>query len=80
MAQLSKNTGASVTDELVVPPEVTMTLLDITIAGRRFSIARELHADNQFHQRYSVDGRDVPVQRYLELVATAVAAKSIPVT
>ena len=57
-----------------------MTLLDITIAGRRFSIAREPHADNQFHQRYSVDGRDVPVQRYLELVATAVAAKSIHVT
>jgi hypothetical protein len=70
----------SATDELLGPPEVTMTLFDITIAGRRFSIARELHGDNQFHQRYSVDGRDVPVQRYLELVATAVAAGSIHVT
>ena len=57
-----------------------MTLFDITIAGRRFSVARELHADNQFHQRYSVDGRDVPVQQYLELVATAVATVSMHVT
>jgi len=56
-----------------------MTLFDITIAGRRFSIERELHPDHQFYQRYSVDGRDVPVQRYLELVATAVAAVSIHV-
>ena len=54
-----------------------MKLFDITIAGRRFSVAREPGEHNQFHQTYTVDGREVPVQRYLELVAIAAAAVSI---
>jgi hypothetical protein len=60
--------------------EVTMKLFDITIGGRRFSVARERNEQNQFYQTYSVDGREVSVQRYLELVAIAEAAVPMHVT
>ena len=56
-----------------------MKLFEITIAGRRFSVTRELRDDHQSHQTYSVDGREVPVERYLELVAIAAAGGSIHV-
>ena len=42
-----------------------MKLFEITVAGRRFAVAREADGD-QFYQTYYVDGRDVPVQHYLK--------------
>jgi hypothetical protein len=57
-----------------------MKLFDITIAGRRFSVAREPGEHNLCHQTYSVDGREVPVQRYLELIAVAAAGIAIHAT
>ena len=45
-------------------------LFEITVAGRRFVVARE--AGGQFYQTYYVDGRDVPVQHYLKMIAMAV--------
>jgi hypothetical protein len=56
-----------------------MKLFEITIAGRRFSVARELGAHNECHQTYSVDGREVPVERYLELIAMAAPRLSMDV-
>jgi hypothetical protein len=47
-----------------------MKLFEITIAGRRFAVAREADGD-QFYQTYYVDGRDVPVQHYLKMIALA---------
>jgi hypothetical protein len=62
-------------------PDV-MTIFDITIAGRRFSVARERYGHSEFYQLYSVDGCKVPVQRYLELIGMAragISFHSIPV-
>jgi hypothetical protein len=44
-----------------------MKLFEITVAGRRFAVAREADGD-QFYQTYYVDGRDVPVQHYLKMM------------
>ena len=54
-----------------------MTLFEITIAGRRFSVSRELDCHDGCHQTYFVDGREVPVRRYLALIAMAVPAMSM---
>jgi hypothetical protein len=56
-----------------------MRVFEITMAGRRFSVTRELHTHNEFHQTYWVDGREVSVQRYLQLVAMAAPALSMNV-
>jgi hypothetical protein len=56
-----------------------MKLFEITIAGRRFTVTREWDEEHSLsHQTYSVDGRDVPVERYLELIASALPAVSMP--
>jgi hypothetical protein len=49
-----------------------MKLFEITIAGRRFTVAREPGERDQFYQTYTVDGRDVPVHLYLKMIAMAV--------
>ena len=46
-----------------------VNLFEITVAGRLFTVARELDDCNQFHQAYYVDGDRVPVQHYLQLLA-----------
>ena len=48
-----------------------MKLFEITVAGRRFAVARQAGGGDQFYQTYYVDGRDVPVQHYLRMIATA---------
>jgi hypothetical protein len=48
-----------------------MKLFEITVAGRRFAVAREAGDSDQFYQTYYVDGRDVPVQHYLRMIAIA---------
>lgn len=57
-----------------------MKLFEITVAGQRFSVAREFDEHNEFHQTYSVDGREVPVARYLELIGLVVPRVSMNVT
>ena len=48
-----------------------MKLFEIVVAGQRFEVAREPGGGNQFYQTYYVDGRDVPVQHYLKMIAMA---------
>jgi protein-disulfide isomerase-like protein with CxxC motif len=48
-----------------------MKLFEIVVAGQRFAMAREPGGANQFYQTYYVDGRDVPVQHYLKMIAMA---------
>ncbi len=57
-----------------------MKLFEITIAGRLFKVTREPNDCNEFCQTYSVSGREVPVQDYLQQVAEAVntAIVSLP--
>jgi hypothetical protein len=54
-----------------------MKLFEITIAGRRFTVTREWDEEHSLsYQMYLVDGRVVPVERYLELMASARPAVS----
>jgi hypothetical protein len=48
-----------------------MRLFEITVAGRRFAVVREAGGGDQFYQTYYVNGRDVPVQHYLKMIAMA---------
>jgi hypothetical protein len=48
-----------------------MKLFEIIVAGQRFAVAREAGNGDQVHQTYYVDGRDVPVQQYLTMIAMA---------
>jgi len=51
-----------------------MKLFEIVVAGQRFAVTREPSGGNQFYQMYYVDGRDVPVQHYLKMIATAIGS------
>jgi hypothetical protein len=53
-----------------------MKLFEIVVAGQRFAVAREPSIGNQFNQTYYVDGRDVPVQHYLKMIAIAMSTGS----
>ena len=48
-----------------------MKLFEIVVAGQRFAVTREPSGGNEFYQMYYVDGRDVPVQHYLKMIAVA---------
>jgi len=55
-----------------------MKLFEIVVAGQRFAVAREPGGGNQFYQTYYVDGRDVPVQHYLKMIAMAMGTYGDP--